>query len=301
MFASLAGPSSRERQNLRTKVFNEIFNSISIAHSSQSREDITSLRHALTLGDIVAPGGKSSGTEHDNVPLPGGLTELDLRRFASLSEPKIDIPIEDLISDHLESTIVSISDFYNGSKSGSSTRDLGHEIEQRLGEITASAAEEHHLHDRIQRLIQEINETHPRLHQRLAYALEKLPPDIASRHSAQSDLLAMTIEASLVKVSLIRAKALQTVYNYQSPKNPELHMRGALSAACAKLKEEEGEMEEEERKLDRELAEYQTLLDMVDGGGSGGFRQVVADCARVKKETEECKRDLRRLGWTGEN
>lgn len=108
----------------------------------------------------------------------------------------------------------------------------------------------------------------------------------------------MTIEASLVKVSLVRAQALNAVYNYRSPKNPDLHMKRALPAAYAKLKEDERQMEEEERKLDRELSEYQTLLDMVDGGGSGGFRQVVADCARVEKETQECRRDLRRLGWT---
>ncbi|KAJ7449638.1 hypothetical protein FB451DRAFT_751180 [Mycena latifolia] len=111
----------------------------------------------------------------------------------------------------------------------------------------------------------------------------------------------MTIEALLVKVSLIRAQALNTVYDYRSPKKPELQMTAALAAAYAKLKEDEREMEEEERRLDRELAEYQTLLDMVDGGGSGGFRQIVADCARVEKETEECRKDLRRLGWTGGN
>jgi hypothetical protein len=111
----------------------------------------------------------------------------------------------------------------------------------------------------------------------------------------------MTIEASLVKVSLVRAQVLELVYNYSSPKNPELHMRRALSAAHAKLKEDERELEEEEHKLDRELAEYQTLLDVVDGGGSGGFRQIVSDTARVEKEIEECRRDLRRLGWTSDH
>ncbi|KAJ7733205.1 hypothetical protein DFH07DRAFT_754942, partial [Mycena maculata] len=142
---------------------------------------------------------------------------------------------------------------------------------------------------------------HPRLHQRLVHTLKRFPQDLASRNVANNDLLAMTIEASLVKVSLIRAQALNAVYSYQSPKHPALHMKRALSAAYAKLAQDEREMEEEERKLDRELAEYQTLLDMVDGGVSSGFRQVVADCACVEKETEECRRDLRRLGWTGED
>jgi hypothetical protein len=110
----------------------------------------------------------------------------------------------------------------------------------------------------------------------------------------------MTIETSLVKVSLIRAQVLDVVYNYSSPTNSELNMRRSLSALYSKLKADERELEEEELKLDHELAEYQTLLDMVDGGGRGGFKQIVADTARVEKETEECKRDLRRLGWTGE-
>ncbi|KAJ7334049.1 hypothetical protein DFH08DRAFT_916231 [Mycena albidolilacea] len=128
----------------------------------------------------------------------------------------------------------------------------------------------------------------------------RFSPEIESRRSASNDLLAMTIETSLVKVSLIRAQVLDVVYNYSSPTNPELNMRRSLSALYTKLKADERELEEEELKLDHELAEYQTLLDMVDGGGSGGFKQIVADTARVEKETEECKRDLRRLGWTGE-
>lgn len=72
------------------------------------------------------------------------------------------------------------------------------------------------------------------------------------------------------------------------------------------------------------MAEYEDLLDIVDrdrgigkerkrtvsnrddgsrrerperGGRNNTFGQVVDDWARVKKETEECVRDLRRLGW----
>ncbi|KAF8216414.1 hypothetical protein K438DRAFT_389728 [Mycena galopus ATCC 62051] len=156
-------------------------------------------------------------------------------------------------------------------------------------------------YDRIQLLLQTIQQIHPRLQRRLTHALENFPPEIESRRAASDDLLAMTIETSLVKVSLIRAQVLELVYNYSSPKNSELSMRRALSAAYGKLKEDERELEDEELALDRELAEYQALLDMVDGGGSGGFKQIVADTARVEKETEECRRDLRRLGWTGDS
>lgn len=67
------------------------------------------------------------------------------------------------------------------------------------------------------------------------------------------------------------------------------------------------------------MAEYEDLLDIVDRDRGTGkerkrtvsgrddgrrrdnknntFGQVVDDWARVKKETEECVRDLRRLGW----
>ncbi|KAJ6581417.1 hypothetical protein B0H19DRAFT_505765 [Mycena capillaripes] len=237
----------------------------------------------------------------------GGLTEVDFRRFDSTPTSTLYIQAQNLILKEIESILKSISDYWNSFTSGadgnqeSSSQNLHRDIQTRLGKIETSETEADNAYDRIQLLLQAIEQIHPRLQQRLAYALQKFPRDIESRSSANNDLLAMTIEASLVKVSLIRAQVLELVYNYSSPKNPELQMRHALSAAYAKLKEDERELDEEEHKLDHELAQYQTLLDMVDGGGSGGFRQLVADTARVEKETEECRKDLRRLGWAGEN
>ncbi|KAJ7115884.1 hypothetical protein C8R44DRAFT_983830, partial [Mycena epipterygia] len=296
--------------NLRVKIFTDILNSLLITRPalSQSREHLARLQHTLTLGTLLFPScGESGDTNNDTVSAAakGGLTEMDIRRFTSPFTPKLDVATQNLISQELESTIASISYFFDcssapaaGSDKSSppSSRDLLYDIQTQLDEIEASEAAGDRAYDQIQLLIQEIHQIHPRLEQRLAHAIKTFPPEIAKRNSANNDLLAMTIEASIVKVSLVRAQALKAVYNYQSPKNPDLHMKCALSAAYAKLKEDEQQMEEEERKLDRELAEYQTLLDMVDGGGSGGFRQVVADCARVEKETEECRRDLRRLG-----
>jgi hypothetical protein len=78
-------------------------------------------------------------------------------------------------------------------------------------------------------------------------------------------------------------------------------MAQALSTVYEKLKKDERKMEEEQHVVDRQLDEYQRLLQLVDGSGGGfGFGQVVEDWTRVQKETEECKRDLRRLGWTGD-
>lgn len=61
-------------------------------------------------------------------------------------------------------------------------------------------------------------------------------------------------------------------------------------------------MKTEALSLDQQLDEYETLLQLVDGGGkgTGGYQQVVNDWTKIKQETDECKKDLRRLGWTGD-
>jgi hypothetical protein len=135
--------------------------------------------------------------------------------------------------------------------------------------------------------------------------ISRYPTAINKKRSAINDLLAATIEISLIKLSLVRARAHRTLYGYKSAgggnsrSKTRTSMIDALSAAYAKLKTDERKMEEEERELDRQLGEYETMLNMIDGGG-GGFAQVVEDWTRVQREKEECRRDLRRLGWTGD-
>ena len=75
-------------------------------------------------------------------------------------------------------------------------------------------------------------------------------------------------------------------------------MTNALQAAHDSLQEEGFDLVEEERALDVQLSEYQVLMELVDGEHVG-FGQLVDDWVRVQKETEDCRRDLRRLGWTG--
>jgi hypothetical protein len=130
-------------------------------------------------------------------------------------------------------------------------------------------------------------------------ALTEYPPALNSSRSASNDLLAVTIETSLLKLSLIRARAHITLYGYALPTKPEVNMAQSLSVAFKKGKEDERRLIEEDRALDHELDEYSRLLQLIDGPG-GGFIQVVEDWTRVQKETEECRRDLRRLGWTGD-
>lgn len=133
----------------------------------------------------------------------------------------------------------------------------------------------------------------------LSDVLARFPDHINQNRSSLNDLHAATIETSLIKLSLLRARAHQALYGFKSPNNAQATMAGALSSAYATLKKEERKLDEEARTLDRQTQEYEAMLDLVDGGG-GGFAQVVEDWTRVQKEKEECKRDLRRLGWTGD-
>jgi hypothetical protein len=63
--------------------------------------------------------------------------------------------------------------------------------------------------------------------------------------------------------------------------------------------DEEEALKMESRDLDRRIQEYEALLRLVDGSG-GGYQQVVEDWVKIKQDTDECLKDLRRLGWTGD-
>lgn len=76
-------------------------------------------------------------------------------------------------------------------------------------------------------------------------------------------------------------------------------MSQALVNALNKVKGDEKRLAAEERVLDKELEEYSRLLRLLDGP-EGGFSQVVEDWTAIQRETEECRKDLRRLGWTGD-
>ena len=117
--------------------------------------------------------------------------------------------------------------------------------------------------------------------------------------AASSELLATTIETALLKLSIMRATTYNSLYGHKSATNPGVTMTQALAAAHGYLDSEEEELKEHEQRLDQQLEEYRRLLQLVEGP-SGGFGQIVEDWSRVQMETEECRRDLRRLGWTGD-
>lgn len=64
-----------------------------------------------------------------------------------------------------------------------------------------------------------------------------------------------------------------------------------LTAECTRM-----ERENEEAKT--KLHEYDRLLALVDN--DGGYRQIIDDWGQVQRDIDECRKDLRRLGWTGD-
>ncbi|KAI0675515.1 hypothetical protein C8Q78DRAFT_328630 [Trametes maxima] len=186
------------------------------------------------------------------------------------------------------------------------------------------------------RLVEQINEAHPALETELTTALETLPPQLRATRAAQADVLAATIEAALLKLSLLRARTHRAVYGFampppsssslssgsssrtaglssrshaaagpgglgtQAPSPSRRTVADAVAAAHEALVARQRAQDEETRVLDGQLEAYEGMLRMVDGRREGAFAQVVKDMARVKRETEECRRDLLRLGWAGD-
>lgn len=127
--------------------------------------------------------------------------------------------------------------------------------------------------------------------------LTTIPPQLHATRSAQADVIAATIEAALLKLSLVRARAHRALYGHALPSSSDGTVSRAVTATHNKLKERRRLQDVEMQKLDKRIEEYEGMLRLVDGR-DGSFAQVVKDMARVKRETEECRKDLRRLGWT---
>jgi len=138
-----------------------------------------------------------------------------------------------------------------------------------------------------------------KLDHELKQAVSVTLPTHNTVRTASVDLLAATIEASLVKLSLIKARSERSLYNQQFDGKEGNTMAHAIVAAHGALKGDEQEMKAEANSLDRQLQEYESMLQLVDGG-SGGYQQIINDWTKVKQGTDECLKDLRRLGWTGD-
>ena len=86
---------------------------------------------------------------------------------------------------------------------------------------------------------------------------------------AEADVVAATIEAALLKLSLVRARAHQALYGHSLPNRPDATVSRAVTAAYEKLKERRRAQETEMQKLDRQIEEYESMLRLVDDDGGG--------------------------------
>ncbi|TFK29764.1 hypothetical protein FA15DRAFT_663942 [Coprinopsis marcescibilis] len=143
-----------------------------------------------------------------------------------------------------------------------------------------------------------VNSETEALDQRLENAIRILPPLIERARSASNELTATTIEVSLIKLSLIRAESEHRFYGPQVTKDPSTAETLAKAAVIGfkRMRAQEKKLLEENSVLSAQLGGYQDLIQLVDGG-STGYQQVADDWVQVKRETEECKKDLRRMGW----
>ncbi|KAF8075016.1 hypothetical protein FPV67DRAFT_1777746 [Lyophyllum atratum] len=282
--------------------------------------------HETTLSDILSlvrrkdhegADTASKGASPESMEIDSGwvgiLPEDDILRFG-LSSPRSEVryshpastQYSDVIAlqlgptahqsleDELDKAMLSMTEFFHAHVEWDS---LGEEEQNHLAWILPEDIENYK--DSIELdTIRARSEQISSFQSGLSSVVSTYPPEINSRRGASNELFSARIEASLIKLSLIRARATQALYDHKTPKHPDTTIAQALCAAYAKLKADARKMNEEEAALDRQLAEYEAMLKLVDGGG--GFTQVIEDWTRVQKEREECIRDLRRLGWTGD-
>ncbi|KZT65610.1 hypothetical protein DAEQUDRAFT_515589 [Daedalea quercina L-15889] len=106
----------------------------------------------------------------------------------------------------------------------------------------------------IAQMVDEINQLHPKLEEDLVDALSTLPPILNATRTAEADLLSTMVEASLIKLSLIRTRTHISLYGHASPSRPQANMTRALATAIGKLRAKQRTQEEEEHELDAQLA-----------------------------------------------
>ncbi|KAF4569775.1 hypothetical protein EYR40_008755 [Pleurotus pulmonarius] len=248
--------------------------------------------------------GAAKGAEEEDTQLPGALSSTDIQRFNRPPIHKLLPWQEAKLAEVVQATLSEISQFLDPTESNEE-RGLIERLRDLREDIDITGRDVDTARTSIVGLTGDINEIHPRLQSKLIDAVETLAPTVNKERVAEADLQASSIELSLMKLAYLRTRALHALYGVTvdtrgAPASPVRSMPEALKAAYGKLQAEAGRMEREEREVDRQLGEYEQTLGLVDSAGSGGFSQVIEDWARVKRDTEECQRDLRRFGWTGD-
>ncbi|RDB23404.1 hypothetical protein Hypma_009080 [Hypsizygus marmoreus] len=303
---------------IRNKIFKNVLLDVARDDPASISEDFVDEQ---TLFDVLSSSRQTIDRIHEDtdrsvrseslqVEWKGVLSENDILRFG-LASPRSELGphAQHRLEEELDKLLSAMAEFFHADVDWDSLDEteqlrlalsLPEDIESYQNTIETTRSDLNAVYNRVEALTLQINEAHSHLQLSLSQALSKHPPHLNKKRSASHDLLAATIETSLIKLSLLRARAHQALYAHPSSKGTQQTLAHALSAAHVKLTKDTRKMADEERALDRQLAEYETMLRLVDGDGGGGFAQVVEDWTRVQKEKEECRRDLRRLGWTGD-
>ncbi|KAF8967650.1 hypothetical protein BDZ97DRAFT_501833 [Flammula alnicola] len=306
---------------LRTRLYLDFLQSLALEDPSFTQDII----EEITLGTILAEpsypndmnnaGPKHSATDispsescESNYPRRHGtFQESELLAFGTSPRHHLDLSIRRKLVQEVQATLHSITEFFCGdqllieedtdlpSTLPKTIQAQKNEIEDKRQEISLGSR-------RITELILQITQMCKDLDEQIKEAISTTLPTHDATRSSSVDLLAATIETSLVRLSLTRARSERALYNHEPHKNAHKegnNMTKAIAAAYSALKKDEKEMKNEGNSLDRKLQEYESLLQLVDGG-KGGYQQIINDWTKVKQETDECLRDLRRLGWTGD-
>ncbi|KAI9064101.1 hypothetical protein FKP32DRAFT_1591510 [Trametes sanguinea] len=287
--------------------------------SSQSAAQSLAMSNALHF--LASTSAAAQSGEPDTCTnLPGGLYCEDLISIApGPHDMRLKPRIVAQLDQELRQTMLDIADYYSGSSDSAADEDaclaaatqLPQNIEARKASLAERRAFLSECRPNILRLIDAINSAHPALEAHLLTALETLPPQLRAARTAQAELLATTIETALLKLSLLRARAHRALYGFSLPppgkprstpaeSSERRTVARAVSNAYDALRARQRAQEEEMRELDGQIAAYEGVLGLVDGraDGGGAYARVVSDMARVKRETEECRKELVRLGWT---
>ncbi|KAI0743459.1 hypothetical protein C8Q80DRAFT_839699 [Daedaleopsis nitida] len=296
-----SAPVQAHRDYIRCRLLHE-----HIHRSLRQKPSNKNISQSLVLS--AALHSISSDPQHDDesIFLPGGLTPADVGALTPAPPLKLGAHFCGRLEAELEHTLLSVSDHLSTPDEPHNDGDRVEVALQRFEQVTRrkerlsqqeAALEE--ARARVIQLVEKINQAQHTLESKLVDTLTTLPPHLQATRVAQADVVAATIETALLKLSLVRTLAYAALYGHEHPQKPDATVAQAVRAAHEKLRDRQRAQEDEMQRLDRQIEEYEGMLQLVDGR-DGSFAQVVKDMARVKRETDECRKDLRRLGWTGD-
>ncbi|KAF9005963.1 hypothetical protein BDQ17DRAFT_320896 [Cyathus striatus] len=233
-----------------------------------------------------------------------GISQEDVLRF-SKRRAELDGHSHQQVAEKMDSILSAMSDHLCADDEHEElvVLDAEEKMKRLLGGITTAQSEIisleleiTNLYAEVAEIMEEINQHTEILRHDLIDALLHIPKELNAKRALFHDLLAARIETALIKLTLTRARAERQLYDHKSESHPNKTVSKCLITACNALQNQETDMKAEESSLNKELQEYEQLLALMSTGG--GYQQVIEDWSRVKQETEECKKDLRRLGWT---